>query len=97
VADHEDGASIINNGYTLKMALSAVACDAADMVALGRPFISKPDLVNCLRFDEPLTTADATRRYGSGGAGYTDYPALVASDVGADPVESPRTLLKTAV
>jgi 2,4-dienoyl-CoA reductase-like NADH-dependent reductase (Old Yellow Enzyme family) len=45
------------------MALSAVPCDAADMVAFGRLFISKPDLVNCLRFDEPLTAADATRRY----------------------------------
>jgi hypothetical protein len=32
-----------------------------------------------------------------GTGGYTDYPALVASDAGSSPVGSPRTLLETAV
>jgi N-ethylmaleimide reductase len=95
--DHQDGAWIVNNGYTRQMAISAVASGAADMVAFGRPFISNPDLVNRLRFDEPLATVDATTLYGGGAAGYTDYPAFVASDAGSGPVESHRTLLETAV
>jgi N-ethylmaleimide reductase len=95
--NHEDGAWIVNNGYTRQMAISAIASGAADMVAFGRPFISNPDLVNRLRFDEPLTAVDATTLYGGGAVGYTDYPAFVASDAGSGPAESPRALLKTAV
>src|SRR5450759_1363191 len=95
--DHQDGAWIVNNGYTRQMAISAVASGAADMVAFGRQFISNPDLVNRLRFDAPLATVDATTLYGGGAAGYTDYPAFVASDAGSGPVESHRTLLETAV
>ena len=72
---HGHGAWIVNNGYTRSMAIAAVAGDAADMVAFGRPFISNPDLVDRLRFDEPLTPLDATTLYGGGAAGYTDYPA----------------------
>jgi N-ethylmaleimide reductase len=66
------------------------------MVAFGRPFISNPDLVNRMCFDDPRAAVDATMIYG-GGAGVTDYPAFVASDAGSGPVESPRTLLETAV
>lgn len=53
----------------------------ADLVAIGRPFIANPDLVerlrtgsavNPLRTDLPL--------YGGGAAGYTDYAALNGTD-----------------
>lgn len=53
----------------------------ADLVAVGRPFISNPDLaerlrtgapVNPLRTDLPL--------YGGGAEGYTDYPVMIASN-----------------
>jgi N-ethylmaleimide reductase len=65
------------------------------MVAFGRPFISNPDLVNRLRFDEPLAALDVSTLYGGGAAGYTDYAALVSSN--AAPAETPRPLRGTAV
>ena len=91
------GAWIVNNGYTRQMAVSAVASGEADMVAFGRPFISNPDLVNRLRFDEPLAAIDVSTLYGGGAAGYTDYTALVSSNAAAAAAETPRPLLQTAV
>jgi N-ethylmaleimide reductase len=95
--DHVAGAWIVNNGYTRQMAVSAVASGEADMVAFGRPFISNPDLVNRLRFDEPLAAIDVSTLYGGGAAGYTDYTALVSSNAAAAAAETPRPLLQTAV
>ncbi len=74
-AGNEQGAWIVNNGYTREMALQAVSSGAADMVAFGRPFISNPDLVHRLRIDAPLAPLDPATLYGGGAAGYTDYPA----------------------
>ncbi len=91
------GAWIVNNGYTRSMAISAVASDAADMVAFGRPFISNPDLVNRLRFDEPLAALDATTLYGGGAAGYTDYPVFDGSDFGPNAGGNPRERVESAV
>jgi len=73
---HERGAWIVNNGYTRAMAIEAVAGGRADLVAFGKPFISNPDLVRRLRLDAPLNPLDATKLYGGGAAGYTDYPSL---------------------
>lgn len=76
---HEQGAWIVNNGYTRAMAIDAVASGAADMVAFGRPFIGNPDLVRRLRDDAPLAAPNRETFYGGGAAGYTDYPALDAT------------------
>jgi N-ethylmaleimide reductase len=94
--DHEDGAWIVNNGYTRQMAISAIANGTADMVAFGRPFISNPDLVSRLRLDEPLAAIDVSTLYGGGAAGYTDYKAWSSPDAASGPAERPRTL-ETAV
>jgi N-ethylmaleimide reductase len=75
---HEQGAWIVNNGYTRLMALAEVLTGAADMVSFGRPFISNPDLVSRLRLNEPWTVLDATTLYGGGARGYTDYSAFEA-------------------
>ena len=72
------GAWMVNNGYTRRMALDAVASGAADLVAFGKPFIANPDLGRRLRLDSPLNALDMARLYGGGAAGYTDYPALDA-------------------
>lgn len=45
----------------------------ADLIAIGRPFISNPDLVERLKHDWPLTPADESRFYGGDHRGYTDY------------------------
>jgi N-ethylmaleimide reductase len=70
------GAWIVNNGYTRRMAVDAVASGAADMVAFGKLFISNPDLVYRLRTGAPLAEVDVATLYGGGSLGYTDYPPL---------------------
>jgi N-ethylmaleimide reductase len=71
------GAWMVNNGYDKALAEHAIA-HGADLVAFGKPFISNPDLVERLRRDAPLNTADKTTFYGGGERGYTDYPAMAA-------------------
>jgi len=76
---NEQGAWIVNNGYTRAMAMDAVAGGAADLVAFGRPFISNPDLVDRLRLNAPLAAVHIETLYGGTAAGYTDYPPLDAA------------------
>lgn len=73
---NEQGAWIVNNGYTRLMAIDVVARGIADMVAFGKPFVSNPDLVDRLRFDAPLAAPNSDTLYGGGARGYTDYPRL---------------------
>jgi N-ethylmaleimide reductase len=70
------GPWMINNGYTRAEALDAVASGKADVVAIGRPFISNPDLVRRLREDAPLNDVRYDKLYGGGAEGYTDYPFM---------------------
>ena len=71
-----DGAWMVNNGYDRAMALDAVACGRADLVAFGKPFIANPDLGRRLRENAPLNLPDNKTFYGGGAAGYIDYPLL---------------------
>ncbi|WP_191877964.1 alkene reductase [Streptomyces filipinensis] len=49
----------------------------ADLVALGRPFLANPDLVERLRRGAPLNPVrDRYFMYVGGAEGYNDYPAL---------------------
>ncbi|KOV63211.1 alkene reductase [Streptomyces sp. MMG1121] len=49
----------------------------ADLVALGRPFLANPDLVERLRLGAPLNPVrDRYFMYVGGTDGYNDYPAL---------------------
>jgi N-ethylmaleimide reductase len=70
------GPYIANNGYDRAMALDAVAGGRADAVAIGRPFIGNPDLVERIRHDLPWAVPQKESFYGGGAEGYTDYPAL---------------------
>ncbi|KQW45601.1 MULTISPECIES: alkene reductase [unclassified Roseateles] len=74
-----NGPWIVNNGYDRAMALDAVASGHADAVAIGRPFIANPDLVERLRDDLPLNTPQKETFYGGGAEGYTDYPTARAA------------------
>jgi N-ethylmaleimide reductase len=69
-----NGPYIANNGYDRAMALDAVASNRADAVAIGRPFISNPDLVERIRNDLPWAAPQKETFYGGGAEGYTDYP-----------------------
>jgi N-ethylmaleimide reductase len=91
--DHEQGAWMVNNGYTRAMALAEVASGAADMVSFGRPFISNPDLVNRLRLDEALAAVDGATIYGGGAAGYTDYSTFSAAGATSSSQGKPRTVV----
>lgn len=70
------GPWMVNNGYDLALAESAIADGAADLVAFGRPFISNPDLVERLRRNAPLNELKRETLYGGGRDGYVDYPTL---------------------
>lgn len=71
-----DGTYIANNEYDLGMALAALAERQADLICLGRPFISNPDLVERLRQGAELNKIDPATLYGGDAHGYTDYPFL---------------------
>lgn len=71
---HYDGIIIGNCGYSKEDAEQRLLAGTADMVAIGRPYISNPDLVARLQNDWPLTPYDdMTLWYGGGAEGYTDY------------------------
>ena len=66
-----------NCGYDQESAEAAVASGAADLIAIGRPFISNPDLVERYRNGWPLAGDGDPSTWYSGvhaAEGYTDYP-----------------------
>jgi N-ethylmaleimide reductase len=70
------GTYIANNGYDFDLASRALAANAADLIAFGKPFIANPDLVERLKRGAPLNEPDKATFYGGGAKGYTDYPVL---------------------
>lgn len=75
-----DGPIIGNCGYTIEAAEHDVKAGLADLIAIGRPFISNPDLVERLQNGWSLADiADVKDWYSPTGAqGYTDFPAYKA-------------------
>jgi len=51
----------------------------ADAVAVGRPVIANPDLVERWAGQHPENAPNAATFYAAGAEGYTDYPVLVAA------------------
>ena len=75
------GTLIGNCGYDRQSATAAVADGAADLIAIGRPFITNPDLVDRWRHDWPLADLSEPATWyttGQDPAGYTEYPAYQA-------------------
>lgn len=71
-----DNVIIGNCGYTFESATDAVANKQADMIAFGRPYITNPDLPERYKNSWPLADFDdASKWYGGGAQGYSDYPA----------------------
>ena len=70
------GALIAAGGYTEESARRVLEAGQADAVAIGRAFISNPDLVDRLRAGAPLNPWNRPTFYGGGAEGYTDYPSL---------------------
>jgi len=67
------GTLMVAGGYEFKNGQEALDADRADLIAIGRPFISNPDLVERFRNGWPLTPPDPSTFYGGGLRGYTDY------------------------
>lgn len=70
------GTMISNGGYDRIRAEAALNAGSTDLVCFGIPFIANPDLVARYRQGAPLNPPDPASFYGTGAAGYTDYPAL---------------------
>jgi len=73
------GPLILNSDYGAARAEEAVASDAADAVAFGRPFIGNPDLVERIKSGTEWAADNPQTWYSPGPEGYIDYPALVAA------------------
>jgi N-ethylmaleimide reductase len=77
---------ILSGGYNTVAQIDAALAGAADLIAIGRPFISNPDLVERLQKGLPLAEADQATFYapGPGGFadGYTDYPTADGQPAG---------------
>ena len=70
---------ILNGGYsTMARINETLASGRADLVSIGKPFVSNPDLVHRLQENLPLAPPNPATFYapGPGGLadGYTDYP-----------------------
>ncbi|WUI15853.1 hypothetical protein OG218_11085 [Kineococcus sp. NBC_00420] len=71
---------MLNSGFgtetTRADAESLLDDGTADVVAVGRPFIANPDLVARWQGGHPESAYDPDTVYGTGAAGYTDYPPI---------------------
>jgi N-ethylmaleimide reductase len=72
------GPFILAGGQDKASAQQALSEGRADLIAIGRPFIANPDLVERMRRDAPLNAPAPDTFYTPGAKGYTDYPALAA-------------------
>ncbi|MBV7534143.1 alkene reductase [Duganella sp. sic0402] len=73
-----EGPFILTGGFDKASAEQALRDGRADLIAMGRPFLANPDLVERMRRDAPLNPMDPATLYAGGAQGYTDYPALAA-------------------
>jgi N-ethylmaleimide reductase len=67
---------ILSGGYDATRAESDLAAGKCDLVAVGKPFLANPDLVERWKAHAALNAPDMTTFYTLGPKGYTDYPAL---------------------
>lgn len=74
------GTVLLSTGFTdvtdADTARRAIADGTADLIAVGRQYISNPDLVRRWREGSPVIEGDSDTYYGGDSRGYTDYPFL---------------------
>lgn len=74
------GALVLNTGFELESDrdefASLISTGIADAVAVGRPFLANPDLVERWTSGAALNPPDQATFYGGDERGYTDYPEL---------------------
>ncbi len=72
------GSLILSGGYNAERAESDLAAGKCDLVAVGRPILANPDLVERWKSGATVNKPDMTTFYTPGPAGYTDYATLSA-------------------
>ena len=65
---------ILAGGFDAARAEAALKAGKGDMIAIGKPFISNPDLVARMKKELPLSPFVLETFYSMGSKGYTDYP-----------------------
>jgi N-ethylmaleimide reductase len=70
------GALILSGGYDAARAESDLAAGKCDLIAVGKPFLANPDLVERWKTGAALNAPDMATFYTPGPKGYTDYPTL---------------------
>jgi N-ethylmaleimide reductase len=71
-----DRSLIVNGGFDLDSANTAIRDGTADLVAFGTPFLANPDLPKRYQIKAPLNVPDQATFYAGEDKGFTDYPAL---------------------
>jgi N-ethylmaleimide reductase len=64
---------ILSGGYDAARAESDLEAGKCDLIAVGRPFLANPDLIERWKMKADLNTPDAGTFYVPGPQGYTDY------------------------
>lgn len=67
---------ILSGGYEAGRAESDLAAGRCDLVAVGRPFLANPDLVERWKTGAAVNEVDMATFYTPGPKGYTDYPVM---------------------
>jgi len=67
---------ILSGGYDDTRAESDLATGKCDLIAVGRPFLANPDLVDRWRTGAVMNAPDMNTFYTPGPKGYTDYPVM---------------------
>ena len=70
------GPLILSGGYDAARAERDIEEGKADLIAVGRPFLANPDLVERWRTGAAENTPDMDTFYTPSAHGYTDYPTL---------------------
>ncbi len=84
-----DSTIIGNCGYDRETAEKAIAAGDADLIAIGRPYISTPDLVSRFANNQPLNPdAPMETWYSPGPVGYTDYPTYEKAQATVEAIAS---------
>ena len=70
------GILILSGGYDADRAQSDIAAGKGDLVAVGKPFLANPDLIERWKTGSAVNDPDMSTFYTPGPEGYTDYPTL---------------------
>ncbi len=68
------GTLMAAGGFDKASGDDAISSQLLDLIAIGRPFISNPDLVERLTNEWPVAPPDREAFYGGTESGYVDYP-----------------------